>query len=162
MATGTPLKETILADIQTTLEAISMANSFRTTPRTVSRILKSWEELPETDFPALYITLDNDNSKDETNMEQEDMLNLAIFGYVRYSEHQENDDIAQTKLINLEADVREKLFDDRQRGNNAINTFIDGADYSRGSLEPIAVFIMRVRIEYEYQGTNTTRVLTPV
>lgn len=157
MASGTPLIETIIEDVLTDLGAISIANGFRTTPATVSRKFRNWDELSESDYPALFLASGDEVIIDETNLEINSMHQFVIIGYVRFSEHQAIGEIASTQLIRLIADVKEKLYADRTRGDNAVNTYIRSVETDEGMFEPIAIFRMVAELEYEYYGTDTTK-----
>lgn len=159
MSTKTPIIETILENIETDLNNISKANSFRNDPAIVSRQLRGFDEINE--FPALYIAAGNEEGKDLTNREIAEIHQIKIYGYVKFNEHGQDQDIAQTQLNNLISDVKEKLQEDRTRGVGGIATRIPLVEKDDGVFEPFAVFIMTVEVELDYQLSDTGTNLDP-
>jgi len=154
MSTGTPLIETVISNIETDLKAISPINSFRTKPQIISRELQGFDEI--NDFPALFLSLDRIETQDETNKEIKSNIHLVIYGYVRYNPKGTDTDGAQTQLINLIADIIEKLKNDITRGVGALSTTFPSIITDRGTFEPLAAFIMEVVVELDFVGTDTT------
>lgn len=152
MSTGTPLIETVIANIEIDLKAISVINGFRTDPQIVSRKLRGIDEI--NDFPALYIALGDIETGTETNKEVKSFIHLFVYGYVRFNDKANDSDIAQTQLINLISDVGEKLLDDITRGIGAIGTELVNIITDRGTFEPKAAFIMEVVVELDFVGTD--------
>lgn len=162
MATTTPIVENIMVFLESELANISIANGFRTDVSLVSRVLKSWTEIDDNDFPGIFLLQSAATFTPQTNKEVEMIVPIKIIGYVKFQEHIDtSEDIAATKMNNLWADVFEKLYDlhDLAGFDNNTSEPFDITDFEtdEGTLEPIAAFALTANIRLAFFHTDTGR-----
>lgn len=148
---GLPVKEAILDDLQTALEAISGGGAYYTTVASVSRINTVPIELR--DYPAIVITplgTDYDQPGEATT--------LAIYaGFrVRLTLVVRTRDDASGTLENFIRDVHKSILVDISRGGRAINTRMvsDEVYYPTQIEEPVAIADCVVFISYRTLRTD--------
>ena len=157
MPSTTPIPVSILANVKTALEAVTVAAGYRTTVATVDTQFINPETLGAgSKIPALAVF------SDEIDFEivgigstptQAGQFRLKVQGILRA------DTTPNTKIHNFVQDVREKLLADRGRGSNANNTHITRVELAGESLgkfgsapfyaKPFVGFLMDVVVDYQ-------------
>jgi hypothetical protein len=150
-------RENILEDIVTTLQGIDTRNDYYMDVRnsSVTRILKPYREVTESDLPMLIISDGSESFNYETMGKRvTNFFSVIIRGIV---EDQQNPSQELNKLI---ADVKKALLVDLRRGidsssqPNASNTKLIRIDTDEGLAFPRAVFEMEILIEYHTLDTT--------
>jgi|1_EtaG_2_1085319.scaffolds.fasta_scaffold45274_2 hypothetical protein len=157
MSTTTSYRETLLTNLVTDLGTISVANSFRTNlGATVSRMLKTTDEMDEEDFPTLFVADGVENITYGTNKEIKSLFNVLIYGYVRYDADAQSSQIASTQLNKLISDVKEIVMNTSLtlwQTAGVVFVRIVKVETDEGVLDPDAIFSMQIEIEY-WTGTT--------
>lgn len=155
MPTSTPGTESILADVKTKLEQITVANSFRTTVASVDRQFIDPQRFGQgTKIPALAIfepVLKFDVHGVSTTPRQEGDLTFKIQGLLTAHSN------PQTEVMEFVQDVREKLYEDRSRGGYADNTHVTEVEVGGDGFgnkqpwvaKPHVGFLMTVVVQFQ-------------
>jgi len=144
------IRDSIMSNILATLQGISVANGYLTTPKLISKDrIKLPNETPQDKFPCLYF-IDTDEPKtDEGGQETQGNLQIVITGYTKQARGGVEGEV-QEDMRKLLCDVERALTVDASRGNNAIWTRIDDVKTDKGWWHPFAVFDMIVTVVYSY------------
>ena len=147
-------RETIYANIKTTLDGISTDNGYENDVRQVTRRFKAPDEVKE--FPALcVIPSDTPMRHLSTNDFFEGELGFVIYGYVKEESDQDDSAGLSIALEGLIGDTIKALYSDIRRGNADfvdLTEITEVADYYDWT-ENIGLFIMTGHVTYT--GTFT-------
>ena len=144
---GVSIRDTIIAEIKTTLASITTGNGYNLTVNDISEILKNpvTSEIQENDLPAL-VVLDGEEVTEDGDVDSVvNVLDVLIVGYVKENR---NETSAAPQLRKLMADVEKCLMVDRFRGGYANNTIVRRKVTDQGSLLPYGIMNMNFDIEY--------------
>jgi len=119
-ATWPTIRENILENVKTTLQAIAAGSKFIQPYPTVSRDVKHPTEVGTTKFPALYISPPEEALAHRTWQKTRNELSLIVTGYIR-ADAGENSGQELEKLVH---DVKIALNQDLTRGGYAENTLV--------------------------------------
>lgn len=117
---GTPLREAILDDVQTTLEGITVANGYKTTVVTVERVIRHWGDVGSSLRPWLGYMSQPQRFTHQPFGQMRTVMPLYIAGHITASTKA----AAAAALTNLEDDIIAALEADTTRGGNAVMTHI--------------------------------------
>lgn len=148
---GSPVKEAILDDLQTTLEGISAGAEYYSDVALVTRVNTVPIELAE--FPAIVITplgTEYDQGGDATTLALHADFRVRLTLVVRTR------DSASETLENLIRDVHKRILVDITRGGRAINTrmLTDEVYYPTQIEEPVAIADCTVLVSYRTLRTD--------
>lgn len=102
------------------------------------------DELSNHQFPAIMVTSSNEELvEDHFSGTETVQVSYALECYVKGDLLDE----ARNELIDA---VRDKLYEDRHRDNNAINTKVASVEIDDGSIAPIGGAIIVVNVTYDY------------
>lgn len=144
----TSKKESILANLKTTCEGITIAAGYNLTVAHVERDLKHFEELPESQFPALFVVDSDEVINGEIGHYQRNDFTPSIVGYIRKTTE------VSTELNKLEEDVKKALMVDITRGGYAVRTIITNVFKAKGFLAPYAAFEIALKVDYRSTFEN--------
>lgn len=160
MATTTPIRESILLDIITDLKTIKIANSYRTEvlDSNISRLLKSPDEMDDTDFPALFLSDGPESMEPGVARVIKANMQAIVTGYVRYNKDNVSDNIPSVQLNKLMADVKEAIMTSTSavwtNGNVELVNLLN-LETDRGFIEPEGAFELIVSITYRHRHDDT-------
>jgi len=144
-------RKTILDYLRdTTLAAITTAGGYNFDVGNVSRGIEPVDALPDSSFPALYITGNRAVRNNISRLTVKSLLQVVIECYVKRSGDTNG---LQSDLDNLIEDVSEALEQDRTLGGNCDHLEIQEVVADDGDLAPHAVAAIAVEIQYHAEGT---------
>lgn len=151
---GTPLKEQIVDDLVTTLQAISAGDDYYTTVEQVIRIDGGPMELKM--FPAVAVL----PSKTEYDREgSHGTTTIRAFLYVQLSLFIRSRTDAADKIERFVRDVHKAVIADRTRGDRALHTTVlsDEVTYPTEDDEPFTIADLVVEVVYRtpYDDLNS-------
>jgi len=117
---GTPARESILDDVQTTFEGITVANGYKTTVVTVERKIRHWGDVAASERPWIgYMS-------QPQRFEHKAFGSLRVIMPLYIAAHIAGDTKAEvaSALVDLEDDIIAALSVDTTRGGNATMTHI--------------------------------------
>ena len=144
----TTSRKSILDDLKTWLEAITVANGYQTTVAEVKRGIHYADDMQNR--PSLCFWNDKGPKKDLAGEQCERVLHIFIWGYI---------DIQPGTYDNLDglvSDVEACLNGSRANWDSSI-TQVDVGDstyYEGGVTDPIGIFEMEAEIYYEYDRAD--------
>lgn len=117
-------RESILDNIKTTLETISVAHGYYTNVDTVEDVIKDWDKVKINQLPWLGYSTD---PREGTTFEQQPFKRLVCsFGIVIIGHVNAIPGAAKNAaLSNLEADIIKSMYSDHTRGGFAIDSTIN-------------------------------------
>lgn len=149
---GQPNRSAIIADLQTTLAGITLANGYKSDVTTVERVFRDREDAraESAAFPWIGFVVGRQTNSYEPCRQIVSTLNVEIIGHVSAS----TEDGRTDAVANLEDDIIAALGADTARGGYAIHTVVDESETDESQPDAVdssgvaASIIMRVRIVY--------------
>lgn len=149
------IREKIIEDIKTTLETITIANSYQNDIQSVQRWKQSGNSLIQ--VPCIIVNAGPEEKEQRPGLMTSCKLSVMIDLWIR---HDENDVPGSTdKLLNsLLGDIEKALMADYQRSNNAVNTrILRNISFEAVEGQPYAGLIIEVEVEYRHKTTDPTQ-----
>lgn len=142
-------RQTILDYISSTLfPSITTGGGYNFTVATSLRGLQSYENQPDTFFPALFVASADEEREYITNRDFKSKMTVHIYGGVKaLSGH------VQVELDKLIEDVQKAFSNDLSMGSRAAHAIVKTITTDDGDQEPFAFFRMDVDILYKSVGT---------
>ena len=154
---GTPVRTSVLADIKSTLEAVSTANGFKTDVDTVEPFLRSRDEVKPGERPYLAFGADRETYEHYCFGTMRVQMPFTVVGYIT-----QNDWTAASAAINnLRDDVIAAIMADPTLGGNATQVLLledltDEADPNRGDIPADGgAVVLNFRVTY-YRDTSSS------
>ncbi len=142
------LRESIAGNIVTTLQAMSSPVS----ASYVTREPFDFQKLSNAQFPAILVQTASESREDATiggaGIKRFGTIDYSVIGYVKAA----TIDTARNNLIEA---VEEALDTDRTRGGYAKDTQVISVETDEGSIDPIGVIIVTVRVLYDFTRGTT-------
>lgn len=135
----------------TTLVAINTGSGYNTTPATIKRGLLEKDALPDSAFPALFLSRCPEERNNLTVNQFKATMQVAIVGYVKNST---GIDSIQQDLDDLIEDVSEALEQDRTLGGLSKWLEVKAIGTDDGDLAPHGVCVITVEIVYVTEGVT--------
>lgn len=162
MPAGTPVRETLLANLETTLRAIDGESDYYNNFEDNSRVQRVLPSFPPTESPFLYIEDLGDTPIEEAVKAAYTLTKANLnFRIWMFSQHVEPSTRAttQNKLLH---DISKKLLVNdtiRTASGNAINTYIIGVDQPEidETIAPWYVASVRGYYQYQYRTNDPTQ-----
>lgn len=145
-------RKTILNYLRdTTLAVITTGNGYNTTIQSIKRGIEPLDKLPDSSFPALYITTTREDRQNITRIDYQSRMRIAIECYVKRS----NDVTGlQEDLDDVIEDVTIALEQDRLLGGNvAKNLEIMEVTTDDGDVLPFGAAVIIVEVMFTSRGT---------
>ena len=133
----------------TTLAAINTGSGYNTTPVTRSRGLLQKDALPDSSFPAIFVSKASEDRENITLNQFKSSMRVTILGYVKNST---GIDGIQAELDDLIEDICEALEQDRKLGGLSKWLEIKTVDTDDGDYAPHGVCGIGVEIVYVTEG----------
>lgn len=134
----------------TAFASITIGSGYNFTPATRERGLRSYKNMGDHEFPALFIASADEDRENVTNKDFMSLLNVFIVGMVKQTT---NTLIVQIELDKLIEDLTKALYQDPTQGGNAAWTEIKTILTDQGDKQPHAQFSMLAVFRYKSPGT---------
>ena len=134
----------------TTFAAINSGSGYNTTPQTIKRGLLPFDALPDSSFPAIFISRAPEERQNLTSNQFQSRMQVIVVGYVESST---GTDSIQQDLDDLIEDICEALEQDRKLGGLSKWLEVKSIATDDGDLEPHGVCAITVEIVYVTEGT---------
>jgi len=149
------VRERILQNIKTTIEAITIANgyNFDFTPQTVQRWSMHGNRM--VDMPMAVISPGDEDESSSPHPFEECVLTVYLDVFFI---NDENDAVpTDTYLNRLQGDIKKAVLLDSTRGGDAIDTDVLGTTpFETTEAQPYAGIIMELRIRYRHLRSDPT------
>lgn len=142
------VRESILANIETTLNGLTVLAGYNYGVAYVDREYKHWDELSASQFPALFVLDGGEKLEPETGHYVMSEFSPLIVGYIRLDKTPSED---INKYIQ---DVRKIMMVDLTRGGYATLTHITDIFVPKPVMKPYGYFEMSLIVKYRYDFTN--------
>ena len=147
----TPARKAILDNLQTTFEAITTGNGYRTTITKVQPLARGYADVKTGERPFIGYVAGQESIEFQPFDLIRSTLNMSIIGHVSGASQADR----STKLNNLIIDIPRALNTDTTRGTNAIKTTVVSYETDEG--DPDAKgdgsVLMNIAIVYERSAT---------
>lgn len=149
---GQPNRSAIIADLQTTLAGITIANGYKSNVTTVERVFRDREDAraESTAFPWIGFVVGRQTNAYEPGRQIKSTLNTEVIGHVSASTEEGRTDA----VADLEDDIIAALGVDTTRGGYAIHTIVDESESDESQPDAVdssgvaASVILRIRVVY--------------
>lgn len=135
----------------TTFAHITTGNGYNFTPGKRARGLEQIDALPNSSFPAIYISNADEQRENITRNQILSRMDVIIVGYVRNSS---GIDDLQQDIDYLIEDISKSLEQDRTLGGNAKWLEIKSITSDDGDMKPFGVCAVGVEIVYATEGVT--------
>ena len=147
MSDPVSIRELILRNVVTVLEAISTANGYQVNVQEVFRVMVVNSNV--TEYPAIVVVPESETKTETPLLCYQTKMIINLECYV-----DELENVSEEVNILL-ADVEKALMVDHTRGGNAIDTTLIGADFIYGEdTKPYGVAIAMIEIVYRTRTTD--------
>ena len=141
--------------VDTLFPTITTGNSYNFTVATKERGLKSYQNMSDSEFPALFVASADEDRKNISNRRFQSTMNVFIYGFVKADTSQN----VQEELDKLIEDLTKALYAGQTPGaydpthaGKVTWTEILEIITDEGDEEPHAAFKMKVEFRYEKPG----------
>lgn len=134
----------------TTLAAITVAGGYNNTVATVKRGLEEIDNLPESKFPAIYITRTQEDRNNITRDKFFGDIQAYLVGYVKNSTGTTG---VQEQLDDLIEDITKAVEQDRTLGGNVKWLEIVSILTDDGDMQSYGACVVVVKLRYATEGT---------
>jgi len=110
-------REQILQNVQTSLQAITVAGGYNFDVARVSRKFIPYSKANE--FPTLVVVAGPGRKEPETNTEYKEFFEIGVVGYIRAAKDIDNAGLVSQELEQLIQDITNALSVDLRRGNSS-------------------------------------------
>lgn len=154
MPVATPKRETILANVQTTLQYITKAHGYNFDVALVSRNLANWEK--ENSLPALFIVAGAETASPETNTEYTRSMNVRILAVVDANQDVDGSGLLSKEMEKLLQDIIKVMTADITRANPLFvdYTFYDGCHPLYDWSNPRGFMSIDFTVQFHHQAVN--------
>lgn len=130
---GTPNRQSIIADIKSTLEGITTGNGYQTDVDTVETVIRDWADHDIAGYPWIGIMPQLQNYTYQPGAVMRVVLRILLVAHVSSTTKA----LAHTSLDDLHDDIIAALETDTTRGGNAVSTTI--VDHQDDTADPDTV-----------------------
>ncbi len=149
------VRERILANIKTTLEAVTTVNgyNFDFTTETVQRWSMHGNSI--VDVPMVVVSAGDEEERDAPHPYEECVLHIYLDTFVV---HAEGDNVATDTYLNrLQGDIKKAVLIDGTRAGNAIQTQVLGTTpFETTEGQPYAGIIIEIAVRYRHLRSDPT------
>ena len=143
---ATPARKLILENLQTTFEAITTGNGYKTTVTLVQALARGYFDVKSGERPFIGYVPTTESMQHQPGDNVYNIMNMSVIGHIAGDTLAER----QTKINNLIDDVIAALNVDTTRGANAISTTALSVETDEGDPDAFGdgSFLMQTQIRY--------------
>jgi len=133
----------------TILPAITTGGGYNNSVQTIERGLKEIDSIPDSSFPAIYISRSTEERTNITINQFQSRLKVILVAYVKRA-----DGSAQEVMDDFIEDISKALEQDRKQGGLVKWTEVKSIDTDDGDLDPHAACAIVVEFNYVSEGVT--------